>query len=242
MRYAADLHIHSVLSPCADFLMTMENIFKKLKENNIKIFSITDHNSCGNSRVFMERAEKEGILFIPGIEIQTAEEVHIVAYFKSIEELEKTAARILATLSPIENKEEIYGCQLLLDETDDYCDKEVRFLTGASSMGIDEVYKLIKENNGIFIPAHIDRSNSLISNIGYFPEFEYDGVEIYNSTKIKEMVEKYKINYTVFSNSDAHFLEQIEKAKISIEMEKLTIEDFFKAVNNKKVYMEVTER
>ena len=60
MRYFADLHIHSVLSPCADFLMTVENILKKLKENNIKIFSITDHNSCGNSKIFKEKAEKEG--------------------------------------------------------------------------------------------------------------------------------------------------------------------------------------
>lgn len=242
MRYLADLHIHSVLSPCADFLMTMENIFSKLKDNNIKIFSITDHNSCGNSRVFMKRAEKEGILFIPGIEIQTAEEIHITAYFKTIEELEKISETVLRTLPKIENREEIYGYQLILDETDDYCDKELRFLTGASSMGIDEIYSLIKKNNGIFIPAHIDRSNSLISNIGYLPEFEYDGIEIYNLSKVSEIIEKYKIKYPIFSNSDAHFPEQIGKAKISIEMESLTMENFFKSVKNKKVYMEVENR
>jgi 3',5'-nucleoside bisphosphate phosphatase len=239
MRYEADLHIHSVLSPCADFLMTMENIFTKLKENNIKIFSITDHNSCGNSRQFMKRAEKEGVLFIPGIEIQTAEEIHITAYFKTIEELENIAEAVLKTLPNIENREEIYGYQLILDESDDYCEKELRFLTGASSMGIDDIYSIIKKNNGIFIPAHIDRSNSLISNIGYFPKFNYDGVEIYNISKARELIEKYDIKYPVFSNSDAHFIEQIGKAKISIEMDKLTIEEFFLAVKNKKVYMEV---
>ena len=239
MRYFADLHIHSVLSPCADFLMTVENILKKLKENNIKIFSITDHNSCGDSRIFKEKAEKEGLLFIPGIEIQTAEEIHIAAYFKTMEELEKTAEEVLNSLPPIENNEEIYGYQLILDKEDEYCDKETKFLAGASSISIDEIYKLIKKNNGLFIPAHIDRSNSLISNIGYLPEFEYDGLEIYSESKIKNIVEKYKIKYPVFSSSDAHFVEQISKAKMSFEMDELNIEEFFNSVKKQKIYLEV---
>ena len=98
---------------------------------------------------------------------------------------------------------------------------------------------MIKINNGLFIPAHIDRSNSLISNIGYLPEFEYDGLEIYSESKIKNIVEKYKIKYPVFSSSDAHFVEQISKAKMSFEMDELNIEEFFNSVKKQKIYLEV---
>ncbi len=242
MKYYADLHIHSVLSPCADFLMTPGNLIERLKENEIKIFSITDHNDCGNSRVFQKKAQENGMLFIPGIEIQSAEEVHILGYFKNMEFLEKVAETVKNRLPQIENSEEIYGYQLIVDENDEYIEKESAFLAGACSMGIDEIAALIKENGGIFIPAHIDRSSSIISNIGYFPELPYDGFEIYNKNKIKELKEKYCIEKPVFSSSDSHFREGIENKGMYVEMEELTVESFFNAVKNGKVYIEGVEK
>lgn len=242
MKYYADLHIHSVLSPCADFLMTPGNLIPRLKENGITIFSITDHNDCRNSRIFQKKAEENGLLFIPGIEIQSAEEVHILGYFKNTESLEKVAEIVKNSLPQIENSEEIYGYQLIIDESDEYVEKESAFLAGASSMGIDEIADLIKAFGGIFIPAHIDRGSSIISNIGYFPELSYDGFEIYNKSKINELKEKYKFEKPILSSSDSHFREGIEKKGMYIEMEVLTVEAFFDAVKAGKVYIEGAEK
>lgn len=242
MRYYADLHIHSVLSPCADFLMTPDNIISRLKECGISIFSITDHNACGNSRIFMQKAEENGILFIPGIEIQTAEEIHVVAYFNDINVLEKVAEKIKETLPNIKNSEEIYGYQLIVDETDDYCAKEEAFLAGASSMGIDEVAELIRVNSGFFVPAHIDRSSSILSNLGYIPNLEYDGFEIYGKKNISNYITKYSLNKAVLCSSDAHVLESIEKKGMYIECDKLNIELFFNELKNNRIFIEGVER
>ena len=79
MKLIADLHIHSVLSPCGDFEMTPRNIVRRVKELGLNTFSITDHNSIGNLLPFKKVAEKENLKFIFGMEVQTEEEVH--AYF-----------------------------------------------------------------------------------------------------------------------------------------------------------------
>ena len=127
IEFYADLHIHSVLSPCADLLMTRKNIFEKLIELGVNIFSITDHNSCKNSRYFNEEAKNNNMIFVPGIEIQSTEEIHILAYFKYMEDLEVVSSIIEKNLPLIKNKEEIYGYQLILDENDESSEKEELF-------------------------------------------------------------------------------------------------------------------
>ncbi|BDU50595.1 PHP domain-containing protein [Haliovirga abyssi] len=237
MKFYADLHIHSVLSPCADLLMTTNNIIDKLIENDIKIFSITDHNSNKNSKVFKMRANEKGLIFIPGIEIETVEGIHTLGYFKCLEDLENVTKVIYNHLPKIKNREDIYGYQLILDKEDEYVEKAEEFLSGSVDLGIEDVVKLIKNNNGLAVPAHIDRSNSIISNLGYIPELKFDGIEIYMKKKIDVLVNKLDIKYPIFSSSDSHFVNTIEKAKMYFEFEKLDIDidDIFKAINKGEI-------
>ncbi|OQY08932.1 MAG: hypothetical protein B6I28_03895 [Fusobacteriia bacterium 4572_132] len=232
MKFTADLHIHSVLSPCADLLMTMDNIFKKLKENNIRIFSITDHNSNKNSEVFQKRAKKEGLLFIPGIEIQTSEEIHILAYFPSLKDLEKVTNIVYDCLPPIKNREEIFGYQLILDEDDEFIEKDEHFLATATNLSIEDTFKLIKENNGIVVPAHLDKTSSLISNLGYIPSLNFDAFEIYIKHKIDYFKKEYSLDKPILSSSDAHIPDSIKKGKIEFEMDELSIDSFFECIVN----------
>ncbi len=44
----ADLHIHSVLSPCADRDMLPHCIILEAWEKNINLIAVTDHNACDN--------------------------------------------------------------------------------------------------------------------------------------------------------------------------------------------------
>jgi len=235
VEYRIDLHIHSVLSPCADLLMTADNIINKLMENDIKIFSITDHNSSKNSRVIQEKAKKNKLLFVPGVEIQTMEEIHILAYFMDIDTLESFTKEIYKILPAYKNREEIYGYQLILDKDDEYIQKEDMFLAGSISLGIDELYSLIKSYKGYMVPAHIDRSNSIVSNLGYIPDIDFDAIEIYDPRKINSLIKNYNINKPIISNSDAHSLNMIGEKKMYIDLEKFDCENVFKSIKKNKI-------
>jgi len=213
MKYKLDLHIHSVLSPCADLLMTADNIIERLLENNIKIFSITDHNSARNSKVIMEKAKQANLFFVPGIEIQTIEEVHVLAYFRKVEELLEFSAEL---------------------ETE-YVEKEERFLAGSVGLGIDEVYKLVRKYRGLIIPAHLDRTSSIISSLGYIPDLDFDAYEIYNIKKIEHIKQEFKLSKAIISNSDAHTLDMLGKKEVYIDIETLDTDEIFLAIRSKKL-------
>lgn len=236
MRYPADLHIHSVLSPCADFLMGYKNIFDILISNKIKIFSITDHNSAGNSRIFFKKAEEMGLIFVPGIEVQTAEEIHVLAYFEKIENLEEFSEIIKNSLPKMKNKEEVFGYQLLLDENDDYSEKEESFLAGASDFGIDEIFEIVNKMGGIVVPAHLDRSNSILSNLGYLPNINFYAYEIYNKKMIKEISEKYNVK-NILSSSDSHYLNTLGEIKMEIDILEESAKGVIDAIKEARVYL-----
>lgn len=238
MKLDADLHIHSVLSPCADLLMGYKNIFEKLILNKIKVFSITDHNCTKNAEVFSEKACENGLIFIPGIEVQTAEEVHVVVYFKNVELLNEFGKIIEQNLQKIKNDEEIFGYQLILDRDDEFCEKEEGFLAGSTKLGINAVYNEAKKLDGIVVPAHLDRTSSLISNFGYIPpEIDFDCFEVYNMERIEEIRQKYKIQKAIISSSDAHFPDSIKEAKMYIETEVESVEGVFEAMKKGKVFL-----
>lgn len=75
--YWADLHIHSALSPCADDTMTPQAIYHQARQEGLSIIALTDHNSVLNCPAMMEY-NSDSFLIIPGMELQTREEVHLV--------------------------------------------------------------------------------------------------------------------------------------------------------------------
>ncbi len=62
-----DLHIHS--KSCSDGNLTVEEIVKEAKIRNIGLMSITDHDSIGCQEKAMALARKNGIRYIPGVEL-----------------------------------------------------------------------------------------------------------------------------------------------------------------------------
>ena len=78
MKYAVDLHIHSALSPCADKDMTPNNIVNMAVLKGLDAIAVTDHNSAANLESISKCAKKKGLVFIPGMEVETSEEIHIV--------------------------------------------------------------------------------------------------------------------------------------------------------------------
>ena len=128
-RYYYDLHIHSCLSPCADNDMTPHNIAGMAALAGLQIIALTDHNSTRNCRPFYAACRKQGLVPIAGMELTTAEDIHIICLFESLETAEAFEAAMADRKIPYQNKKEIFGDQLLMDEQDEVIGEEEYLLS-----------------------------------------------------------------------------------------------------------------
>ncbi|MCL3780442.1 PHP domain-containing protein [Prolixibacteraceae bacterium JC049] len=236
--YRADLHIHSVLSPCGDLEMSPVNIIEQAKAKKIDIIGITDHNSTRQCQVIKKLGEEQGILVLCGAEVTTKEEVHCLAFFEKDEELALFQEFLDAHLPNIPNKPNLFGYQVSVNRNEEIQFEEERLLISALDVGIDQVAEKIRMHNGLFIPAHIDKpSNSLFSQLGFIPPqlkadaFEFTGKQ---SRKQMEMLGLPK-NATLITSSDAHLPEDIGKRFTQFHMEHLCFQGIQQALQNQTI-------
>ncbi len=210
---AVDLHIHSGLSPCAENDMTPNNIINMAKIKGLDAIAITDHNSTKNLTSFMKVAQKHNIICIPGVEITTKEEVHILALFSNLTEAMKIQEVLDDRLPKIKNNINIFGNQYIYDENDNIIEEYSRLLINSINLGLMETIDEILRIGGVAIPAHIDRhSFSIISNLGFIsPDLELQVVEISRHCNYGNLLKRhpYLVDYKCICNSDAHDLGSI---------------------------------
>lgn len=225
MRYFYDLHLHSALSPCGDEDMTPNNIVNMALLKGLDIIALSDHNSAGNLRA-VAKAAGSRLLVIPAIEVESAEEVHIVCYFPSVDRAEQFSEELKAQLPPIENRPDIFGRQLYLNEQDEVTGEEHQLLVCASGLSIEQVFSLTANYGGASVPAHIDRSSSsILSNLGFIPpDLPVSALEI-TAKKLAELEQKYA-GFRILTNSDAHYLEDIAEPEFSLDLEEKSIDCF----------------
>lgn len=233
MRAYYDLHIHSALSPCGDEDMTPNNIVNMALLKGLDIIAVTDHNSCGNVRA-VQKVAGDRLLVIPGMEIETEEEVHILSYFSTVEQAEKMQEEIEKSIPSIKNRADIFGRQLYLNEEDEIIGEEERLLVTASGLSIEQVFERVKHHGGIAVPAHIDRTSySIISNLGFIPEnIEVSALEI-TEKKREDLENKYK-DFVILTSSDAHYLGDIAEPLYYLDIINKTMADFLDKLTNKK--------
>ena len=211
-RYLLDLHIHSVLSPCGDILMTPGNIINKAAQQGLDIISITDHNVTGNVKSAIKLGKAKNITVIPGIEVQSREDIHLLSYFNNLNDLKKYGKIIYKGLDEIKNDEDKFGPQILVDENDEFVGKEERLLINSTDYSIDELVNLTHQYNGIPVPSHAERSFGIIKNLGFIPnDLNISFVEMNFHRPIEEYIKDfpYLKKFKLLKNSDSHYLEQI---------------------------------
>ena len=154
-KYFYDLHIHSCLSPCGDDDMTPANIANMAMINGLDVIALTDHNTCKNCPAIMEEAQKISLTVIPGMELTTQEEVHVICLFPSLEKAMAFDSYVYEHLMPFPNREEIFGRQLIYNGQDEIAGKEHYLLSSSTDISFDYVYDIVTSYDGIMIPAHI---------------------------------------------------------------------------------------
>lgn len=236
--FRADLHIHTLLSPCGDLEMSPANIVKAAAQRNIQILGIADHNSTKHGPLVQKLAQKEGIFTLCGAEVTTKEEAHCLTFFETLESLAQFQQYLDEHLAKIKNDPKYFGYQVVIDEQEMIVEEVEHLLISAINQSLDQVEKKVHELNGLFIPAHIDRPKySLTSQLGFVPpDIKADALEISKHTTRDEIVKKfpYLDSFTFITSSDAHFPHDIGQTTTIFELEELTFDEIRMALKKEK--------
>lgn len=234
MKVYYDFHIHSCLSPCGDEDMTPNNIVNMALLSGLSAIALTDHNTCGNCAATAAVAKAAGLLFLPGMELCTAEEAHVVCLFPTVEAALRFEAEIAPTLPPVRNRAEIFGEQVLLNEQDERVGTHDILLTTASGISVDHVAALARSFGGTAFPAHIDRpSYSVTAALGDLPPVGFAAVEMTADANVEDLCARYPeaVGKPLLLNSDAHYLEHIREAGAYLDLPIATPESVIAALN-----------
>jgi PHP family Zn ribbon phosphoesterase len=208
-----DLHIHSALSACADDDMTPNNIVNMARLLGLQAISVTDHQSALNSFVISRLAEQAGILFVPGIEVQTREEVHLLCYFPDLTCLDSFSVWLRGRLPRRDNVPRHFGRQLVFSRADEVVGEERELLQQSAEASLEEVCLETGRLGGCFVPAHFDRpSFGIMSQLGFLPETPtFTTVESSISKIVTKVTTCSRVcaNMNIITGSDAHTLYQM---------------------------------
>ena len=231
-----DLHIHSCLSPCGDDDMTPSNITGMAAVKNLDVIALTDHNSCRNCPAAIEAGKRLGITVLPGMELTTSEEIHVLFLFASLGRALSFDAYVYEHLLPVRNRPEIFGTQLIVDENDKVSGSLDKLLISATDIPFDETGKLAYSFGGICFPAHLDKSStSLISNLGAIPpDSTFSCAELKDMKNLHRLKREhpYLENCRILSSSDAHYLWDIAEPNLQIYARSKSPSDILEAMGS----------
>ncbi len=210
-RLAIDLHNHSCLSPCGEDELTPGNLAGMAALAGLDVVALTDHNSVKNCPSFFAAAETLGIVPVAGMELTTAEDIHVVCLFETLQEAEAFGAFVEEKRILFPNRPGKYGGrQIVCDKNDEESGEEPHFLPNATTLSYDEVPSAVETYGGVCWPAHVDReANSAEAVLGVLPEEPaYPCVEFYRPEKVEDYIQKYPFlkGKRVVTGSDTHFL------------------------------------
>ena len=219
-RYLADFHIHTALSPCADTEMTPPAIVEEACSLGLQIIAISDHNSPQNAWA-VQKAAGDRLTVLAGMEIMTAEEVHVLGIFPDIDQAAKAGDKVLKTLPEVVGGSRRFGEQSLFNETGQVIGNEKKMLSMASGFDLGGAVDLIKAHGGLVIAAHIDRpSYSVLSQLGFFPlGVEFDAVEVTKVGLASPQAPLYtSLEFPILTSSDSHHLTDLGVCYSILEM------------------------
>jgi len=214
--------------------MTPGNIVGMAVVKQLDVIALTDHNSCKNCPAFLNIAEDYGITAIPGMELCTSEEVHVLCLFPALKEAMDFDGYVYGQLVPFANDENIFGRQEIYNDKDEAIGKEEKLLINATRISFDRVCDLVRSYHGIMIPAHMDKSsNSLLSNLGFIPpDSKFSCAELKDLSGLHSLkkANPYLNKCKIISNSDAHYLQHINEPVNYIYAKSRKIPDILKAL------------
>jgi len=240
-RYLVDLHVHTALSPCAMEEMTPPAIVAEAVRLGLQMIAVCDHNSAANAAA-VQKAAGDQLIVLPGMEITTMEEVHVLGIFPTIQAANLASRKIAESLPERGEEYRKFGKQALLDEMGKIVGYEEKWLAFATAFDLAQAVELIKRYGGLAIASHIDRpSFSVFSQLGVFPENAgFDAVEVtVNGLASKDAPFYRSLNYPIITSSDSHALTDLGTSYSMFQMNDLTFEELaltLKEKDGRRIY------
>lgn len=232
-EWSLDLHLHSVLSPCCSEEMLPPAVIQKAKELGLEALAITDHNSGANAQSFMEKGRELGVKVFPGMELQTAEDIHLVCLFEEIADLMQLQELVYQKLPPLQNNRQSFGEQWLVDKEGEKTGELEQLLLVGTTLTVDEAIEQVHLLGGLCLAAHLDRQAfSLWGFLGEIPpDTKLDGIELTTHLPREPIILEAikKRNFTYIISSDAHYLEDIRSPQCFARMAELSLPELQKA-------------
>lgn len=220
--FACDLHIHSILSPCGSLDMSPRVIVEKAREARLDIIAVTDHNMTENTPYVKELGKRSGLVVLSGMELQTQEEIHLLAIFDEYDRARELQSIIYDLLPDVPNDTEFWGDQVVVDTEDNIVRMEDRLLINSAGISVEDAASWIKAHGGIAIASHIDSPTfSIISQLGFIPaNIPLDALEVRNIDRAGELapfIMKQGVPFVTFS--DAHYPDDIGRRRTVLTMD-----------------------
>lgn len=221
-----EFHLHSCLSPCGSDDMTPADLAGMCALAGYDIVALTDHNTVGNCAAFCTAAEHYGLLAIPGMELTTSEEIHVVCLFPDLASARTFGDYVRERLPPTPNQPDYFGRQLIMDEEGTVLGEEQALLLGSTTISVGEVHALVSSLGGVSYPAHIDHSTfSLLSNLGlWMPEAGFTLAEL-SPTCPDGFTQRPDLKGLRFiTGCDAHYLHEIPDPNQTMELAERSVQ------------------
>jgi hypothetical protein len=220
--YTCDFHIHTCLSPCGDLDMHPQALIEAALTKNLDIIAICDHNSMENAGYVMRAAAGSTITVLPGMEVTSAEEVHVVALMEDLGRAQKLQDLVYAHLNGM-NDEDVFGVQAVVNEHGEVEGLNTRLLIGATSLTLKQLVDAIHDLQGLAIASHIDREAfGIIGQLGFIPpDVRFDALEVSAALGIAKARQRYPelADYPFITSSDAHYIKDIGRNVIRLRLE-----------------------
>ncbi len=225
-KIRADLHLHTCLSPCGDDRMRAAAIVEQAAGKGLNVIGICDHNSAENADAVMSAGERVAVAVIPGMEVTSREEVHILGLFRTIDELMNLQDVVYENLSG-QNDRETFGPQLVIDDRDCVVGENSKLLIGATTLSVEQVVGAIHQFGGLAIASHVDRERfGIIGQLGFIPEgLGLDAVEVADAS-----LSEWDYAYPVVASSDAHYLKDVGRNSTCFEIQEASFEEITRAL------------
>jgi 3',5'-nucleoside bisphosphate phosphatase len=209
-------------------------IVEEALQHGIQWIAITDHNATANIAVVQKAAQGTGLAVMPGMELQTREEVHSLCLFDTLEQAQALQDWVDRLLPDMANNPDFFGEQFVVDETGDFIRREERLLLTSVDATLSEAYELVHNLGGLFIPAHINRQAfGLMAVLGLLPtDFPLEVLEISRHISPDEAVKRFPQlkGMPLIQNGDVHFLDDFLGA-VSWTVEGATIEEIRQSIH-----------
>lgn len=234
-RFVADLHVHSVLSPCAAVEMTPRNIVWHAAEHGVDIIAVTDHNAGDNVRAVLEAAKGTPVTVLPGMEVETKEEIHVVALFDKMRSFQEWEKVVEDHRSGRLNDADKFGAQFVVDAEDNLVRVKEEMLLAALTLGLEELCDRVEALGGLCIASHVDRpAYSILYKLGFIPPgLKLAAAEISPLIKKEDALRRFPAlaKIPIVASSDAHTMDDfIGGPKTCFHMEQATLPEIRQAL------------